>query len=168
LYPNSGISPGNSSIEGTQAGLETLVADLSLDYSSSITNAGTGSSRQVEPRQTEPTGPERQLATPLTTSTEVDNSKLPYDIRDEPVPNEPFYSPAFQSSLKTGEEIAREATDLLTEICSSNNNQALEHLEKLAKDLSTNRGSETRTIAILGDSGEGKLFWLIYFNTIHW
>lgn len=81
----------------------------------------------------------------------------PYDVGSEEPPLEPFFASSFQTQLQRGLDIAKDAADAM-EIArqSLEENADLQRLINDAKELSTFRSSETRTIAVLGDSGEGK------------
>ncbi|RFU23756.1 hypothetical protein B7463_g12581, partial [Scytalidium lignicola] len=74
----------------------------------------------------------------------------------EDAPAAPFYTRAFQSALRDGEGIAHAATEALAGMCELDNNPVLQALRSMSEGLSKYRSSETKTIAILGDSGEGK------------
>lgn len=87
-----------------------------------------------------------------------DRSKtlIPYDVRDERAPSEPFFTPAFQTALQKGLGIARSAATALCPFESSSEPGGdLNRLLKDAKELGAFHSSDTRTIAVLGDSGEG-------------
>ena len=78
-----------------------------------------------------------------------------YNIRDEPAPNELFYSQAFQSTLKAGIKIADDAFDGLTTLRGCMNNQGLQIIQETTETLKAYQSSGKRTIAVLGDSGQG-------------
>jgi hypothetical protein len=84
----------------------------------------------------------------------------PYNINKEPAPNEPFYSPLFQSTLKTGIKIASDAADGTTKLQGVVSNQRLRNLQEDAELLKNYQSSGTRTIAVLGDSGQGE--WTLW------
>lgn len=88
---------------------------------------------------------------------ERDEVLQPYDLRDEQAPLEPFFTPAFQGALRDGLGIAQ---DVVADIESFDTfSEAEPDLHRLltdAKGLSRFQSSNTRTIAVLGDSGEGK------------
>jgi hypothetical protein len=154
-----GLTPNTHQTDGLQRTIEALTASLSLYPSLSITQADDESSGQYKESEESATQHNLRAAANLKPSTHVtDPPKTPYDIRDEPAPNEPFYSTTFQSSIRAGSEIALEADEALTEICASHNIETLNHLKQMAKDLTRNQISETKTIAVLGDSGEGRQF----------
>jgi hypothetical protein len=79
-----------------------------------------------------------------------------YNIDDEPAPSEPFYSQTFQLALKSGIRIASDASDGLTTLRGSMTNQGLRSLQENADTLKNYQCSGTRTIAVLGDSGQGE------------
>lgn len=80
-----------------------------------------------------------------------------YDVESEAPPSEPFYSPAFQNALEKGLNIAKQTADALEKAqLSPVDGDNLLSLVVDAKSLSKFEASDTRTIAILGDSGEGK------------
>ncbi|KFZ06243.1 hypothetical protein V501_07587 [Pseudogymnoascus sp. VKM F-4519 (FW-2642)] len=81
----------------------------------------------------------------------------PYDVGSEEPPLEPFFASPFQTALQKGLDIAKDAADAMeTAGQSLVAGGDLQRLINDAKELSTFKSSETRTIAVLGDSGEGK------------
>lgn len=81
----------------------------------------------------------------------------PYDVRSEEAPLEPFFAPAFQTALHRGLDIAKNAADAMETAGQSLVEGAdLQRLINDARGLSTFKSSDTRIIAVLGDSGEGK------------
>lgn len=81
-----------------------------------------------------------------------------YDVESEPPPPEPFYSPTFQNALKKGLNIAMQTADALENAqLSLVDGDNLTDLIHDAKALCKFEASDTRTIAILGDSGEGEV-----------
>lgn len=81
----------------------------------------------------------------------------PYDVGSEEPPLEPFFASPFQTALQKGLNIAKDAADAMeTAGQSLVAGGDLQRLINDAKELSTFKSSETRTIAVLGDSGEGK------------
>ncbi|KFY06936.1 hypothetical protein V492_07602 [Pseudogymnoascus sp. VKM F-4246] len=81
----------------------------------------------------------------------------PYDVGSEEPPLEPFFASPFQTALQKGLDIAKDAADAMER--AGNPVVAGGDLQRLinnATELSTFESSETRTIAVLGDSGEGK------------
>ncbi|KAN0095627.1 hypothetical protein V8E51_016338 [Hyaloscypha variabilis] len=85
-----------------------------------------------------------------------DNTE-PYDVQDEEAPLEPFFTSSFQTALKNGLGIASKLDNAIEKLVgSSEPSSDLERLLKDARRLGTFQSSDTRTIAVLGDSGEGK------------
>ncbi|KAH0592355.1 hypothetical protein MHUMG1_09968 [Metarhizium humberi] len=78
-----------------------------------------------------------------------------YDVLNEETPRHPFFSNTFQATLQKGLRIAKAATDVLKSVRSVQGS-GLESLLKEGEDLCAFHGTSTRTIAILGDSGQGK------------
>jgi hypothetical protein len=89
-------------------------------------------------------------------STVPNQAKVPYDINTESSPNELFYTASFQNTLKDGMAIPNQVSDALATICLHNKDPRLLVLKQVADDLSNYQCVETRTIALLGNSGEGK------------
>jgi hypothetical protein len=87
-----------------------------------------------------------------------DNETLvSYDVREENTPPEPFFTPAFQKALQHGLDIAKSIAAAVEKVGDSSKFRGdLKRLLKDSKDLSTFQSSDTRTIAVLGDTGEGK------------
>lgn len=80
-----------------------------------------------------------------------------YDIRDEVPPTRDFFTPAFQSALQSGLDVARTAVASINRLAGCPGfGDDLARLLKDAKDLSAFESSDTRTIAVLGDTGEGR------------
>ncbi|KFY44996.1 hypothetical protein V494_01204 [Pseudogymnoascus sp. VKM F-4513 (FW-928)] len=81
----------------------------------------------------------------------------PYDVGSEEPPLEPFFASPFQTALQKGLDIAKDAADAMERagkpVVAGGD---LQRLINNATELSTFESSETRTIAVLGDSGEGK------------
>lgn len=90
-----------------------------------------------------------------------------YDVRDEQAPLELFFTPAFQAALQNGLDIAKRTVTAIEKLMGSSDPTGnLERLFSNAKTLSTFQSSDTRTIAVLGDSGEGKC-WVFQSETAH-
>lgn len=80
----------------------------------------------------------------------------PYDPRDEPAPAHPFFTSNFQLKLRNGIGIAKETVATIEKLGAATElDHNLERLLKEAKGMTTFHGSDTRKIAVLGDSGEG-------------
>jgi hypothetical protein len=79
-----------------------------------------------------------------------------YDIRQERYPAHAFFSSEFQSNLRKGIEIARRTVVAIDKYdTSGNSSSSLTCLLDDARKLCVFQASDTRTIAVLGDSGEG-------------
>ncbi|KAH6623816.1 hypothetical protein F5144DRAFT_584407 [Chaetomium tenue] len=84
-------------------------------------------------------------------------SPPPYDVRSEVAPAHEFFTAQFQSTLREGLEIAKETLRELKKLDGHFPGDAdLKRLLDDAYRLSAFEGSDTKTIAVLGDSGEGK------------
>lgn len=97
----------------------------------------------------------RRVSDVSSVSVDDDHSE-PYDIRNETAPVAPFFSSVFQDALKEGFEIAKSSTAAIGKLDRFINSGS--HGERLladGKQLSAFRCSDSRTIALLGDSGEG-------------
>ncbi|KAE9366257.1 hypothetical protein N431DRAFT_419424 [Stipitochalara longipes BDJ] len=85
------------------------------------------------------------------------DNTAPYDVRDEEAPLEPFFTSSFQAALQNGLGIASKLDAAIEKLIgSSKPSSDLERLFNDARRLGTFQSSDTRTIAVLGDSGEGK------------
>lgn len=81
-----------------------------------------------------------------------------YDVESEAPPSEPYYSPDFQNAVRKGKSISKQLYEALEKSqLSPVDGDNMPILMSDAKDLSKFEASDTRTIAILGDSGEGKV-----------
>ena len=88
---------------------------------------------------------------------EKSDTSAPYDVRDEKAPLEPFFTPVFQTALQGGLNIAKKLVGAIERFGGASESRGdLNRLLKDAKALSIFQSSDTRTIAVLGDSGEGK------------
>ena len=84
------------------------------------------------------------------------NTASPYDVNREKVPDEPFFDARFQAALVKGKDLAQKVANALTEgHFESEHESDLKRLWDDAKKLSSFQTSDTRTVAVLGDSGEG-------------
>ncbi|RYP44610.1 hypothetical protein DL768_008931 [Monosporascus sp. mg162] len=80
-----------------------------------------------------------------------------YNVRDEQPPTHPFFTSSFQTALKEGLDIAKGIANMIQSIPDSiERGPEIHRLLEDAKILSSFNGSDTRTIAVLGDSGQGK------------
>jgi 3-mercaptopyruvate sulfurtransferase SseA len=80
----------------------------------------------------------------------------PYDAAAEAALPHPLFSTTFQSALKQGPEIAQEATKALEKMQIGVKDAEVSKFLADARALQRFQGTDTRTIAVLGDSGEGK------------
>ncbi|KAL3965416.1 hypothetical protein ACCO45_002420 [Purpureocillium lilacinum] len=84
---------------------------------------------------------------------------IPYDAKDEPAPAHALFTSTFQDALKDGRKIAQAAVAAIEAAIGTGTAEPDDLLRKLmqdAKGLTKFEGTDTRTIAVLGDSGEGK------------
>ncbi|OBT72960.1 hypothetical protein VF21_08477 [Pseudogymnoascus sp. 05NY08] len=80
-----------------------------------------------------------------------------YDITSEEIPHEQFYDSVYQSELEKARGIARSATSALERAgLPTVHGDYLQRLIRDGKKMGEFKVSNTRTIAILGASGEGK------------
>jgi hypothetical protein len=99
---------------------------------------------------------ERSISDLSTVSDNMENQE-PYDVRDEEAPLEPFFTPAFQKSLQDGMGIANKVVTAIEKMADGSKQSGdLKRLLEDARKLGTFQSTDTRTIAVLGDSGEGK------------
>jgi hypothetical protein len=87
---------------------------------------------------------------------DINDTSSPYDVRDEEAPLEPFFTSTFQAALQSGLGIAdKVVTAINRSIGTLELSNDLERLCDDARRLRTFQSTDTRTIAVLGDSGEG-------------
>ena len=82
-------------------------------------------------------------------------SNRPYDITAEEAPAHPFFSSTFQENLELGRQLASDAADTIRRISHQYRDQPLDQLLSDAETPSAFQPSAAKTVAILGDSGEG-------------
>ncbi|MBE3046254.1 hypothetical protein IMZ48_27700 [Candidatus Bathyarchaeota archaeon] len=81
----------------------------------------------------------------------------PYDINSEQMPPHPFFSTEFQAKLREGGIIAERAVAVIGRMTDVvGHDETLDRLMEDSQRLTSFRATETKTVAILGDSGEGK------------
>lgn len=103
-----------------------------------------------------PNGLRPRSASDVSGISDINDSTTPYDVRDEETPLEPFFTPSFQTALQDGLRIANKVENAIEKLVgSSKPSNDLERLLTDARRLKTFQSSDTRTIAVLGDSGEG-------------
>ena len=80
----------------------------------------------------------------------------PYNVADEETPEAPFYKTDFQNALRKGMCLTKNVAEALERLgISTESRRDLNRLQKDAKELSNFESVNMRTIAVLGDSGEG-------------
>ncbi|KAF4335290.1 hypothetical protein FBEOM_10865 [Fusarium beomiforme] len=106
------------------------------------------------------------VSTPSRTQLETPDSNLeppalvvPYDTRTESASPHALFTSAFQGALKQGPVIAQKAVKAIEKMQAGDPSILDSDVSRFlddAKDLQQFQGNDTRTIAVLGDSGEGK------------
>lgn len=137
---------------GARAGLPSSQGQLSSPQSSRMSSPEAQFARlslQDSPSANrEPGGPYRAVGSNLDTG--------PYNIDDEKPPEHAFFTDAFQTALKNGLGIAKEIADTIQNLPDSvERSPEVQALLDKAESLTKFTRSDTRTIAVLGDSGEG-------------
>lgn len=86
----------------------------------------------------------------------LDKDDDPYDIREEPLPDEPYFDHNFQLALKSATDLAGKIRETLGR-CTLAENLAsdLSRLLATARKLEHHDSPESRTIGIIGDSASG-------------
>lgn len=80
----------------------------------------------------------------------------PYDVNGEQAPDEPFFDPRFQATLVKGIDLAqRVANAIAGDQLAPERDSDLNRLWNDANKLRNFQTSDTRTVAVLGDSGQG-------------
>ncbi|KFH46600.1 hypothetical protein ACRE_024930 [Hapsidospora chrysogenum ATCC 11550] len=107
--------------------------------------------------ETQPTLDIQMSSLSLTTDP-TEAAPKPYDIQDEPGPARVFFTSKFQSDLQSGLGIAREVVAAVEDLGDLNDlDPTGQKLLTEARGMTTFHGSDTRTIAVLGDSGEAPI-----------
>ncbi|UNI13469.1 hypothetical protein JDV02_000212 [Purpureocillium takamizusanense] len=84
---------------------------------------------------------------------------IPYDAKDEAAPAHELFTSTFQDALKDGRKISEDAVAAIEGAMQASTAASTVELRQLlhtAKALTSFECTDTRTIAVLGDSGEGK------------
>jgi hypothetical protein len=112
----------------------------------------------IQPSELSPSpSPHSRRVSDISAVSEDNDTLVSYDVREENTPPEPFFTPAFQTALQHGLDIAKSTVAALEKVGDSSKFRGdLKRLLRDSKDLSTFQSSDTRTIAVLGDTGEGK------------
>ncbi|KAI5462790.1 hypothetical protein BGZ63DRAFT_352526, partial [Mariannaea sp. PMI_226] len=79
-----------------------------------------------------------------------------YHVEDEVTPPHALFTDTFQKALKDGTKIANDTVDAMERGAQTESDEDFNSLLEDARSLCTFQGTDTRTIAVLGDSGEGK------------
>jgi hypothetical protein len=96
------------------------------------------------------------ISSPLV-SDENSAEPKPYNVNSEETPKEPFFSHEFQNALRESIEISKGIAKVFDEHRDSiHESTDLKRLQQEALKVSTFQNSSTRTIALLGTSGEGE------------
>lgn len=86
----------------------------------------------------------------------LDNDEDPYDVGEEPLPDEPFFDHNFQSALKSGIGLARNVGKILGKcVLAQDETSDISRLLRTAKRHEGFDSPESRTIGIIGDSSSG-------------
>ncbi|RDW87518.1 hypothetical protein BP5796_03212 [Coleophoma crateriformis] len=143
----------------TNSSSERGIPRIIQDYSDATPNTGQQFSSPIQVSDLIP-GPGHLRSRSISDVSILSNKNdalSPYDVRDEEAPLKPFFTPVFQSALQDGLRIAKKAVTAIEKVVESSD--ATDYLEGLlgdARKFSTFHTSDTRTIAVLGDSGQGK------------
>ncbi|KAI1870179.1 hypothetical protein JX265_006349 [Neoarthrinium moseri] len=88
--------------------------------------------------------------------TDQKSQPTPYSVLDEEPPAHPLFTSVFQSALKDGIAVSKDAMTIIKHTNRFSDDSDLSRLLHDAEDLSNFACSGTKTIAVLGDSGQGK------------
>lgn len=121
-------------------------------------SAGLGSDREPDgsPSPRGRSSSPRTGVSNLSLRDDSDGGEALYDPDREETPDHPFFAAEFQSKLREGEEIARRAVEVIdgfTDVVERD--ETLVRLREDAQRVTTFRPTTTKTVAVLGDSGEG-------------
>jgi hypothetical protein len=95
----------------------------------------------------------RHRPSDVSTISDLEDKAAPYDVREEGAPAHRFFTPGFQSAIQEGIAIVR---DVWAEVEKLDGLLEDEDLVDEATELWAFEGSDTKTIAVLGDSGDGQ------------
>lgn len=159
--PSPRPSPMPASPQSSRlASPEAQLANLSLQDSPSANRRQIGASPSVPPAAP----PHRRIAVPFSRRIAANTSRTvqpqpgtgPYNIRDEVPPEHAFFSRDFQTALRNGLGVARGIADMIRNMPPSiERGPEIQALLGKAENMGRFIGSDTRTVAVLGDSGEG-------------
>ncbi|XEV04523.1 hypothetical protein FSHL1_009810 [Fusarium sambucinum] len=137
-----GISSSSNAISGVEAFSPSTPHSKNRPLSSLSPSSDTPSSNHV-------TSPIPEPPTPI----------IPYDARTEVPPTHTLFTDTFQNALLQGSETAQKVVQAIEKMrvgALRESNPEVLNFYGDAKSLQHFQGTDTRTIAVLGDSGEGK------------
>lgn len=86
----------------------------------------------------------------------LEDDAFEYSVRDEPLPDEPFFNPVFQRALRSATSLAKSLSERLDHCALAHQSESdLYRLRKTAQELQRFEIPASRTIAIVGDSATG-------------
>lgn len=89
------------------------------------------------------------------------DTQSPYNVETEERPEAPFYTAAFQAAMKECYAITQDMANALKNAEASVHSSDMRRLRSDAELLSMYQSTNTRSIAVLGDSGDGKTMRLL-------
>ncbi|KAH7316951.1 hypothetical protein B0I35DRAFT_434291 [Stachybotrys elegans] len=136
-----------------------------LHPSSPLSPTPTPRARALSTVSSQVSTPEKAIQSPSATSTDAPlgeqplASVTPYDAKEELAPAHALFTTAFQDALKNGSSIANDTVIAIEKLAAGGWAGSTADVKKYltdAKSFTAFRSTDTRTIAVLGDSGEGK------------
>lgn len=107
------------------------------------------------PREQSPTPPGAAVAG-LSLSDQA-GEPVPYDVENEHMPPHRFFSDEIQGKLRKGARVAERTMRVIDRLAGAiGEDETLDRLREDARRLRTFQATDTKTIAVLGDSGEGE------------
>ncbi|KAG9255485.1 uncharacterized protein F5Z01DRAFT_56619 [Emericellopsis atlantica] len=156
--PSPGSSPAvTASVSGGFLSPPRLSLNNQSSPSISEINNRTRSLSLAEPRTETADALSTSLLPPSHSIVNSGDHPEAYDPRVEPGPTHEYFTIDFQQRLREGASIAKETVAAIEKVESAMKlDDEAGELLKQARELSAMRSDVTRTIAILGDSGEGQ------------
>ena len=159
--PDFATSLGSSYGSSPPDSISPLPRAFAFTFRSPSPSASLQPRNQESPQPGPSPSPDSKTQEILQPNAQSSNSSIaqprnPYNVNNEKPPNEPFFHPDFQRTLQKGISAAKKLADtisshgLFTEA-----GPDLQRLQQTAQKLGKFQSSATRTIAVLGDSGEG-------------
>ncbi|KAG8670948.1 hypothetical protein FPOAC1_004183 [Fusarium poae] len=145
------ISPPR--LSATFSGTSSTATPLSF-LSPSTPQSKTGPSSSLSPSLDTPNS--SHVSSPIP---EPPASIIPYDARTEVPPTHALFTDTFQNALLQGSETAQKVVRAIEKLQAGalrESDSEVRNFLSDAKSLQHFQGTDTRTIAVLGDSGEGK------------